>query len=258
MPHFAANLTLMFNEVPFLDRFAAAASAGFKGVEILFPYEHPAEELASRLKDNGLTQALFNLPPGDFSKGDRGLAALPGREADFEAALETALAYAGPMNCKCLHAMAGLTSSGAERATYVANLKKAAASAAPHGIDILIEPINTRDVPGYFLNHLGDARKIIEEVGASNLKLQLDIYHRQIVAGDLAKAIEDYADITRHMQIANPPDRGEPDAGEINYTSVFQMIDASGFEGWVGCEYHPRGDTVSGLAWVERCGTKLG
>ena len=258
MPKFAANLTMMFNEVPFLERFAAAANAGFRGVEFLFPYEHSAEDIAARLQDNGLTQALFNLPPGDFSKGERGLAALPGREAEFEAALQTALSYAKTLNCQCLHAMAGLTSAGAERSVYVANLKKAASATAPLGIDILIEPINTRDVPGYFLNHLSDARSIIDEVGASNLKLQLDLYHRQIVAGDLAKAIADYADITRHMQIANPPDRGEPDAGEINYASVFQMIDASGFDGWIGCEYQPRGDTVAGLAWAQHCGVTLG
>ncbi len=257
MPRFAANLSMMFNEVPFLDRFEAAAKAGFKGVEFLFPYEFPAAEIAARLKGNGLSQVLFNLPPGDWSKGERGLAALSGREADFEAAMKTALSYAEALDCPRVHAMAGLVHQGANRATYVSNLKKGARMAAASGIDVIIEPINTRDIPGFFLNRTGDARAVIYEVGEPNLGLQFDLYHRQIMEGDVATAIREYAALTRHYQLAGPPDRGEPDAGELNYPWLFKLIDETGFDGWIGCEYRPRGDTVDGLKWVERCGVKL-
>jgi 2-dehydrotetronate isomerase len=257
MPRFAANLSFMFNEVPFLDRFEAAAKAGFKGVEFLFPYEWPASEIAARLKANGLTQALFNLPPGDWAKGERGLAALPGRETEFEAAVGQALAYAAALDCKRVHAMPGLRHHGANRATYVANLKKAARMAADHGCDIIIEPINTRDIPGFFLNTTAEARAVIHEVGASNLGLQFDLYHRQIQEGDTAMAIIEFGHLARHYQIANPPDRGEPDDGEMNYRFLFNQIDDSGFDGWVGCEYKPRRGTVEGLGWVKACGVKL-
>ena len=258
MPRFAANLSMMFNEVPFLDRFEAAAAAGFKGVEFLFPYEHPASEIAARLKANGLTQALFNLPPGDWAKGERGLAALPGREADFEAAARQALSYAEVLGCPRVHAMAGLVHHGASRATFVANLRKAARMARDLGVDIIIEPINNRDIPGFFLNRTSEARAIIYEVGEPNLGLQLDIYHRQVMEGDVATAIREYAHLTRHYQIASPPDRGEPDAGELNYAWLFGLIDETGFDGWIGCEYKPRRGTVEGLTWVERCGVRLG
>ena len=257
MPRFAANLSMMFNEVPFLDRFEAAAKAGFKGVEFLFPYEFPAAEIAARLKGNGLSQVLFNLPPGDWSKGERGLAALSGREADFEAAMKTALSYAEALDCPRVHAMAGLVHQGANRATYVSNLKKGARMAAASGIDVIIEPINTRDIPGFFLNRTGDARAVIYEVGEPNLGLQFDLYHRQIMEGDVATAIREYAALTLHYQLAGPPDRGEPDAVELNYPWLFKLIDETGFDGWIGCEYRPRGDTVDGLKWVERCGVKL-
>jgi len=258
MPRFAANLSMMFNEVPFLDRFAAAASAGFKAVEVLFPYEQPAAEIRARLEANGLTQALFNLPPGNAEQGERGLAALAGREADFARALDLALRYAEATGCRRLHAMAGLHQHGAERATFIANLRKATEIAGRHGVEILIEPINARDVPGYFLNRLEDARDIIAEVGSPHLGLQLDVYHRQIVAGDLTAALREFMPLTRHMQIANPPDRGEPDDGEINYSSIFRLIDDLGYTGFVGCEYRPRNGTREGLVWAQKLGVKLG
>jgi hydroxypyruvate isomerase len=258
MPRFAANLSFMFNEVPFLDRFDAASKAGFKAVEFLFPYEHPAKEIAARLQGNGLTQALFNLPPGDWTKGERGLAGIPGREGEFEAAVKTALEYATALGCPRVHAMPGLRHHGADRKTYVANLKKAAKMAAGSGIDVIIEPINTRDIPGFFLNTTAEARAVIYEVGEPNLGLQFDLYHRQIQEGDTARAIREFGHLARHYQIANPPDRGEPDDGEMNYRYLFRMIDESGFKGFVGCEYKPRNGTVEGLTWAEACGVKLG
>lgn len=255
MPKFAANLSMMFQEVPFLERFGAAAKAGFAAVEFLFPYEHPAEDIAARLRKHDLTQALFNLPPGDFSKGERGIASLPGREAAFEESVETALAYAGPLGCRTLHCMAGLLPDEAERAArekiYVANLRKAAQACAAQGITLLVEPINTRDIPGYFLNYQAQARRIIEAVGEPNLKLQLDLYHCQIMEGDLAKHIEAFLDITAHVQIAGVPDRHEPDLGEISYPWLFDLLDRLGYEGWIGCEYRPRGRTEDGLGWFE-------
>jgi hydroxypyruvate isomerase len=258
MPRFAANLSFMFNEVPFLDRFEAAARAGFDAVEFLFPYEHAAGEIAARLRGNGLTQALFNLPPGDWSKGERGLAALPGREADFETAMKTALGYAEALGCTRLHAMPGLRHHGADRKVYVANLRKAAKMAAASGVDVIIEPINTRDIPGFFLNTTGEARAVIHEVGEPNLGLQFDLYHRAIQEGDVAMAIAEFGHLARHYQIASPPDRGEPDDGEMNYRYLFKAIDATGFTGFVGCEYKPRNGTLAGLRWAEACGVRLG
>ncbi|MEZ5842644.1 MAG: hydroxypyruvate isomerase family protein [Hyphomicrobiaceae bacterium] len=258
MPRFAANLSMMFNEVAFLDRFEAAANAGFRAVEFLFPYDHPKEEVARRLKDNGLVQALFNLPPGDWAKGERGLAALAGREQDFDAALSKALAYAEATGCRLLHAMPGLRHHGADRKTYVANLKRAARRAAVDGVSIIIEPINTRDISGFFLNTTAEARAVIFEVGEPNLGLQFDLYHRQIQEGDTAMAIREFGHLARHYQIASPPDRGEPDDGEMNYRFLFQEIDRSGFDGYVGCEYRPRGETLAGLKWAKAIGVDLG
>ncbi|MGE8942787.1 2-oxo-tetronate isomerase [Leptospira interrogans] len=258
MPRFAANLSMMFTELPFLDRFEAAAKAGFSGVEFLFPYEFPADEISARLKANGLSQVLFNLPPGDWTKGERGLASLAGREADFEAAVAQALKYAEALECPRVHAMAGLVHQGAVRATYVSNLKKAARMAASSGVEVIIEPINTRDIPGFFLNYTADARAVIYEVGEPNLGLQFDLYHRQVMEGDVATAIKEYAPLTRHYQLAGPPDRGEPDEGELNYPWLFKLIDDTGFKGWIGCEYRPRKGTVEGLKWVDRCGVRLG
>jgi hydroxypyruvate isomerase len=257
MPKFAANLSFLFQDMPLLDRFDAAAAAGFKAVEILLPYAAPKSDIAARLNANRLTQALFNLPAGDWDKGERGLAAIPGRERDFEAALALALSYAEATGCRTLHAMPGLRHHGAERATYVRNLKRAARLAAADGVTIVIEPINTRDIPGFFLNTTEEARAVIHEVGEPNLGLQFDIYHRAIQQGDVIMAIREFGGLARHYQIANPPDRGEPDAGELNYRDIFKEIDKTGFTGWIGCEYKPRGATVAGLAWAAACGVTL-
>ena len=258
MPKFAANLSMMFTEVDFLDRFEAAAKAGFKGVEFLFPYDFAKEDIAERLKANGLTQALFNLPPGNWEAGERGLAAMPGREAEFEAAVAKALDYATALDCRLLHAMPGLRHHGARWATYIDNLKRATAMAAEHGVTIIIEPINEVDIPGFFLNATETARAAIHEVGAANIGLQFDLYHRQIQQGDVARSIDEFGGLARHYQIASPPDRGEPDDGEMNYAYLFKRIDATGFDGWIGCEYKPRGETVAGLGWPAACGVTLG
>ena len=253
MPRFAANLSMMFTDVPFLERFGRAAAAGFEGVEFLFPYEHPPEAIADALERHGLAQALFNMPPGDFAAGERGIASLPGREAEFREGVETALRYARATGCTTLHAMAGLLPEGADRArheeVYLENLRHAARRCAEHGITVVIEPINTRDIPGYFLNYQAQARRIIEQVGEPNLRLQLDLYHCQIMEGDLARHIEAYADITAHVQIAGVPERHEPDVGEIDYPYLFAVLDRVGYAGWVGCEYRPEGRTEDGLGW---------
>jgi 2-dehydrotetronate isomerase len=259
MPRFAANLGFLFLELPYLERFEAATKAGFKAVESgTNPYEVSAAEIAARLKASGLTMALINTSSGDAAAGERGRAALAGREKDFEADLETALAYAAATGCTKVHVMAGLVHQGARRATYVANLKKAARAAATRGVELVIEPINRRDIPGYALNKLAEARAVIHEVAEPNLGLQFDLYHRQVEDGDVASAIAEYAALTRHYQIASPPDRGEPDEGELNYRWLLQQIDASGYTGWVGCEYRPRRGTVEGLKWTAACGVKLG
>ena len=258
MPRFAANLNFLFTELPLLDRFEAAAKAGFKAVEIGNPYEASASEIAARLEGNGLTLALINTTAGDAAKGERGRSALTGREKDFAADMETALGYCAATGCKLIHVMAGLVHQGARRDTFVANLKTASRKAAAAGVGLVIEPINRRDIPGYFLNKLPEARAVIHEVAEPNLGLQFDLYHRQIEDGDVAVAMKEYAGLTRHYQIANPPDRGEPDEGEMNYRWLLQQIDASGYTGWVGCEYKPRRGTVEGLKWTEACGVKIG
>lgn len=277
MPKFAANLSMMYPDLPFLDRFEAAASDGFKAVEFLFPYAFSKQELAARLKTNGLQQVLFNAPPGGTDAasiaqawekiGDRGTAAVPGREAEFRAGVLLALDYAEALDCPRIHLMAGLMGAGQEREdlrpSYVANLRWAAAEAAMRGRDVLIEPINTRDVPGFFLNRQDHAHEILAEVGASNLKVQMDLYHCQIVEGDVAMKIRKYlpTGAVGHFQIAGVPERHEPDIGEMNYPYLFSVIDevsaASGWEGWVGCEYRPRrgaetGGTSAGLGWLPR------
>ena len=258
MPRFAANLTMMYNEHAFLDRFAAAAKDGFRGVEFLFPYEHPAAELRKRLDDNGLALALFNAPPGDWAKGERGLAARPGREDEFKRSIGTALDYARVLGNKTLHVMPGLIAPGEDRAkhrdVYVKNLAHAAKEAQPLGITIVIEPINTRDIPGFFLNRQDEAHAVCGDVGAPNLKVQMDLYHCQIVEGDLAMKIRQYVANVGHMQIAGVPERHEPDVGEINYPYLFKVIDEVGYKGWIGCEYRPRGKTSAGLGWLRSLG----
>jgi 2-dehydrotetronate isomerase len=258
MPKFAANLSMLYTEHAFLDRFAAAAADGFKAVEYLFPYEHPAAEIAARLKAHGLQQVLFNAPPGDWAAGERGTACLPGREAEFRDGVQRAIDYARALDCPRIHLMAGLapeSGSGADRAllrkTYLANLAWAAAQA--RDIAFLMEPINTRDIPRFFLNRQDDAHAIVVEVGAPNLKVQMDLYHCQIVEGDLAKKIEQYLPTGRvgHLQIAGVPERQEPDIGEINHPYLFALIDRLGWEGWIGCEYRPRAGTSAGLGWMK-------
>lgn len=255
MPKFAANLTMMFNEVPFPQRFAAAARAGFTGVEFLFPYDHAPAEVAGWLKENGLINALFNMPPGNWAAGERGLASLPGREEEFRTGVATALDYAQAQGTPCLHAMAGLLPEGADRAAhravYIENLRYAARALAPHGITLLIEPINSRDMPGYFLTTQAEAHAIREEVGEPNLKVQMDFYHVQIMEGDIAMTFRKWFDHIGHIQIASVPARNEPDDGEVNYRYLFRLLDEAGYAGWVGCEYRPRGRTEDGLGWIK-------
>lgn len=258
MPRFAANLSFLFTELPFLDRFEAASKAGFRAVELLFPYAHDAAEIRARLDAHGLELVLFNLPPGHWDKGERGFTAIPGREDEFAHAVDLALRYADALGCRRLHAMAGLTMAGANLATYVANLRLAAAWAKDEGVSIQIEPINGHDMPGYLLTRTADARTVIAEVGAPNLELQLDLYHRHVSEGSAEAAIAEFAPLVGHYQIASPPDRGEPDAGDLDYRELFRLIDKSGFAGFVGCEYKPRAGTADGLAWAERLGVSLG
>lgn len=254
MPRFAANLTMMYTEVPFLDRFAAAARDGFDAVEYLFPYEHAPADISARLKDNGLTQALFNLPPGNWAAGDRGMACLPGRGTEFIAALEQALPYIEATGVRRVHAMAGLVPAGVDAATlhtnYVTNLRYAAARLAPLGVTLLIEPINSRDMPGYYLNLQQQAHDVVAEVGAPNLKVQMDFYHCQIMEGDLSKRLQKHFAGVGHIQIAGVPDRHEPDGGEVNYPHLFDLLDTLGYDGYVGCEYRPKAGTSEGLGWM--------
>jgi 2-dehydrotetronate isomerase len=256
MPRFAANLSMMFQEVPFLERFAAAAAAGFRGVEFLFPYAHPAQVVAAALRAAKLECVLFNLPPGNWDAGERGLASLPGREAEFRAGIATALDYARALGTPRLHVMAGLLPAGADRAarrrTYVENLRHASAELARAGIVALIEPINTRDIPGYFLNTQAEAHAIREETGAANLRVQMDLYHAQIVEGDLAMKMRRWLPHVGHVQIAGVPERHEPDRGEVNYEYLLRLLDELGYEGWVGCEYRPAARTEDGLGWLKR------
>ena len=258
MPRFAANLTMMFNEVPFPARFAAASKAGFKAVEFLFPYDYPPQEVARWLEENGLQSVLINLPPGDWAAGERGLAALPGREEAFRAGVRTGLEYARALGTPCLHAMAGLIPAQADRGpyrkAYLENLRFAAKALAREDRTLLIEPINPRDIPGYFLNTQAEAHAICEEVGEPNLKVQMDLYHVQIVEGDLAVKLRRYLARVGHIQIAGVPERHEPDDGEVNYPYLFGLLDELGYPGWVGCEYRPRAGTGEGLGWLKPMG----
>jgi len=255
MPRFAANLSMMFTEVPFLERFAAAAKAGFTGVEYLFPYDFPAEAVAEQLREHVLENVLFNLPPGNWAAGERGIACLPGREDEFRAGVATAIHYATRLKTTRVHAMAGIVppdaSPAAVHATYIANLKSAAAELARHGIALLIEAINTRDMPGFYLNTQAQAHAVLEEVGAPNLRMQMDCYHMQIMEGDLAMKLRKYAAHCAHVQVAGVPQRHEPDTGEVCYSYVFDLLDEIGYSGWVGCEYRPAGKTIDGLGWFQ-------
>ncbi|MPQ83176.1 hydroxypyruvate isomerase family protein [Pseudomonas sp. MAFF 730085] len=254
MPRFAANLSMLYPEHAFLERFAAAAADGFDAVEYLFPYEYSAQVLKQYLSDNGLVQALFNAPPGDWAAGERGIATLPGREREFRAGFERALEYAAVLGNTRIHVMAGLLPSEQHRArhhaVYLENLAYATAQAQQAGVTVLLEPINTRDMPGFFLNRQDQAHAICKEVGAGNLKVQFDCYHCQIVEGDLAVKLLRDIDGIGHIQIAGVPDRHEPNLGELNYPYLFELIDELGYDGFVGCEYRPKGATSAGLQWL--------
>jgi len=252
---FAANLSMMFTEHPLLDRFDAAAQAGFAAVEILFPYEARPKVLRERLDASGLTLALINMPMGDAAAGDRGLACLPGRQAEFRDSVALALEYAHALDCDRLHCMAGLRPRGFPvselQGRYLENLAYAAEICRPSARTVTIEPINRRDMPRYHLCATAAARAAIVTIGAENLKLQLDLYHCQVSEGDLAHRIRACADITGHVQIAGAPERHEPDVGEINYPYLFEILHDCGYDGYVGCEYRPRGPTAAGLGWFQ-------
>lgn len=254
MPRFAANLSLLFNELPFLERFAAARAAGFDAVEFLFPYAFEAEQIGARLHRYGLELVLHNLPAGDWAAGERGMACDPRRSAEFQDGVGLALDYALELGVRRLHCLAGKLPPSLTRerahAAYVANLRHAAARCREHGITLLIEPINDRDMPGYFLTGTRQAAAVIEEVGAANLCLQYDIYHMQRMEGELADTIRRYLPLIRHIQLADVPGRHQPGTGEINFPFLFRLLDELGYEGWIGCEYLPQGDTLASLAWL--------
>ena len=259
MPRFAANISTMFTERPLIERVAAAANAGFDAIECQFPYEVPEKEMRAALDEAGIPLILINTPPGDFDEGERGLAALPGREGDFRAAMDEALAYAGAIGCQKIHVMAGIKPDGVAREDclqlFEQNLQYATSAAAKAKVDmLLIEPINTRDIPGYVLNRPEEAAAIIERIGASGLKLQYDFYHTQIMRGDVAKGLEEFWPIIGHIQVAGVPERQEPDIGELNCDYLFECLDRLGYSGWVGAEYFPAGETEDGLGWAVRYG----
>ena len=253
-----ANLSMMFNEVGFLDRFDAAAKAGFKGVEFLFPYDHDAREIRARLDGAGLQQVLFNGPPGDWAQGERGTASLPGRQAEFRDGIKRALEYASALGNKLVHVMAGIPGKDVKPVTaaaiYAANLAWAAEQAHAAGIKLVIEPINHRDMPGFHLNTMAQGAAVIEAIGADRVGLQFDAYHCQVTEGDVTKRLEAFMPVIAHIQIADVPARNEPGTGEIGWEFVFKRIDSLGYDGWVGCEYRPAGETKAGLAWRERYG----
>jgi hydroxypyruvate isomerase len=266
MPRFAANLSMLYNELDFLDRFAAAAQDGFQGIEFLFPYAYGAHDLRQRLHDNNLTQVLFNASPGHWDSGQRGLACLSDRVNEFQSSIWQALSYADALGCTRIHVMAGIAPQGIEpkaiEATYCQNIAWAAQQAHASGCDVLIEPINTRDMPGYFLNYQAHAHRIVEHIGAPNLKVQMDLYHCQIMEGDLAAKIRQYVPTGRvgHFQIAGVPTRHEPNLGELNFPYLFDVIDevsaACRWRGWIGCEYRPARGTApnathDGLGWLK-------
>jgi hydroxypyruvate isomerase len=254
MIRFSANLSMLFNEVPFLDRFAAAAKAGFEGVEYVGPYAVAPGDVAARLSDNGLRQVLFNLPVGDWDAGERGIAIFSDRTDEFRAGVDKSIQYAKALGCTQVNCLAGIARPASDpdrmRATLVANLSFAAESLKREGIRLLIEPINTRDMPGFFLTGSRQALALIDTVGSDNLYLQYDIYHMQIMEGDLARSIETHLRRISHIQIADNPGRHEPGTEEINYPFLFRHLERIGYAGWVGCEYKPASTTVGGLDWL--------
>jgi hydroxypyruvate isomerase len=255
MPKLCANLTMLFNELPFMDRFAAAAKAGFRGVEYLFPYDHDKAELAEALRANDLVQVLHNLPAGSWAQGERGIACQPQRVAEFRDGVARTIDYASALGCPQVNCLAGIRPAHLDpveaRETFVRNLQFAAPQFKAAGIRLLIEPINTRDIPGFFLNYSAQAVDIIHAVGSDNLFLQYDIYHMQIMEGDLARGIESNLALIPHMQLADNPGRHEPGSGEINFPFLFKHIDRIGYRGWIGCEYKPAAATEAGLDWAK-------
>jgi hydroxypyruvate isomerase len=257
MPRFAANLTMLFNDVPFLDRFAAAASAGFTAVEFLFPYEYEKQQIADLLGANGLSLVLHNLPAGNWAGGERGIAANPARVGEFRDGVGRAIDYAKALKCPQLNCLAGIVAEAdapQARRTLVENLAFAASELKAAGLKLLLEPVNTRDIPGFFVNRTDQAMAIIDDVGSDNLKLQYDIYHAQVMEGNLAATIEANLSRIGHLQLADNPGRHEPGTGEINYAYLFRRIDELGYAGWIGCEYKPRGNTRDGLVWLKEFG----
>ncbi|SFB92469.1 hydroxypyruvate isomerase [Massilia yuzhufengensis] len=254
MPKFAANLSTLFPDAPFLERFALARSAGFDAVEFQFPYAFEPEQIVQRLRRYGLELVLHNLPPGDWNAGERGITCDPRRSAEFRDSVGLAIDYALELGVKRLHCLAGKLPSNVPQerahACYVENLRYAAAQCRPHGIDLLIEPINTRDIPGYFLTGSRQAAAVIEECGADNLFMQYDIYHMQRMEGELAGTLRQYLPLIRHIQLADVPGRHQPGTGEINFPYLYTLLDELGYDGWVGCEYHPQGETMASFGWL--------
>ncbi|MCS3409452.1 2-oxo-tetronate isomerase [Serratia sp. AKBS12] len=254
MPKFAANLSMMFNELPFLDRFAAAVNAGFKAVEFLFPYDYPADLLAEKLRQHGLQQVLFNTAPGNVGAGEWGLAALPGRELDARADIDRALSYALALDCPNVHVMAGVVPPGEDvrryRDTFIDNLRYAADTYAKHGIKVMIEALSPQVKPNYLFSSQHQAAALQAEIDRANVFIQFDFFHAQLVDGNISGLIASLAGRYGHIQIASVPDRHEPDSGELDYGWLFERLDQQGYHGWIGCEYKPRGETSAGLAWV--------
>jgi len=258
MPRFAANLTMLWNELDFLDRFAAAKRAGFSAVEYLFPYAYPKEQLAEQLAKHRLVQVLHNLPAGDWAAGERGIACHPKRVDEFKEGVGKAIDYARALGCKQVNCLAGIAPADTDprqvRETFVSNLRFASDKLGGAGIRLVMEPINTFDIPGFFLSHTRQAADLIRDVGSSNLFIQYDIYHMQRMEGELANTIKNHLPQIAHMQLADNPGRNEPGTGEIHYRFLFSFIDALGYDGWIGCEYKPKGNTVEGLSWRSALG----
>ena len=256
MPKFAANLTMLYNELAFLDRFEAAAKSGFEGVEYLFPYDHPKEQLAERLAAHGLTQVLHNLPAGDWAGGERGIAILPDRVGEFQDGVGRAIEYAKALGCTQLNCLAGVAPSGVAKnrleETLVANLRFAADQLKREGIRLLVEAINTFDIPGFFVNGTAQTLALIAATGSDNVFVQYDIYHMQRMEGELAATMQKHLAQIAHVQLADNPGRNEPGTGEINYPFLFDWLDKIGYAGWIGCEYKPKAGTVAGLGWLPR------
>ncbi|MBU3549061.1 hydroxypyruvate isomerase [Polynucleobacter sp. P1-05-14] len=255
MPQFAANLTMLFNEVPFMERFEKAAKSGFQAVEFLFPYSFSAEDIKQNLEQNKLKLVLHNLPAGDWEAGERGIACLPDRVAEFQEGVAKAINYAKALDVKQLNCLAGKIPAGADKEllhkTFISNLRYAATELKNANIKLLIEPINTFDIPGFYLSRTQQALDILNEVGSDNLFIQYDIYHAQRMEGELCKTIDANLSKIAHIQLADNPGRNEPGTGEINYPHLFQFIDSIGYQGWIGCEYKPSSNTEAGLGWIK-------